>query len=95
VNCPVCKAVNEVGVVACRRCRADLALVVAVEARRVGLIAAAKNAISGGKYDEALRSLASAQAVRSGGDVEKLKAVVHLMQRDFSQALTCYRGCHA
>ena len=91
MTCPVCRASNDGAAPSCRRCKADLALVVAVEARRVGLIAAAKSALAAGDSDAALRHLASAEAVRCGADVERLKAAVHLANRDFPAAWRIYQ----
>ena len=91
MTCPVCRATNDATVTSCRRCKADLALVVAVEARRVGLLAVAKSALATGDSDAALRHLASAEAVRGGADVERLKAAAYLANRDFPAAWRTYQ----
>ncbi|MGL6076198.1 MAG: hypothetical protein ACRC8S_18745 [Fimbriiglobus sp.] len=92
--CPVCRAGNEPGNAACRRCRADLSLVVAVEATRGHWIESAKNAIAEGKFAEALRSLSSAAVIRPGTDLARLQAIAHLQNRDFPAAYACYRAAH-
>ena len=91
MTCPVCRAANDGTVTTCRRCKADLALVVAVEARRVGLLGAAKSALAAGDCDAALRHLASAEGVRGGADVERLKATAYLLNRDFPAAWRTYQ----
>ena len=91
MTCPVCRAANDAAATACRRCKADLTLVVAVEARRAGLLGEAKSALAAGDCDAALRHLASAEAVRGGVDVERLKAAAHLANRDFPAAWRIYQ----
>ena len=91
MTCPVCRAANDGAAPSCRRCKADLALVVAVEARRVGLLGTAKSAMAAGDFEAALRYLASAEAVRGGADVDRLKAVGHLLNRDFAAAWRTYQ----
>ncbi len=91
MTCPVCRATNDASVTTCRRCKADLSLVVAVEARRVGLLSAATSAIAAGEFEGALRYLASAEAVRGGADVERVRATAHLANRDYAAAWRTYQ----
>lgn len=91
MTCPVCRATNDAAVTSCRRCKADLVLVVAVEARRAGLLSAAKSALATGDFDAALRHLTAAEAVRGGADIERLKAATHLLNRDFPAAWRTYQ----
>ena len=91
MTCPVCRAANDAAAPTCRRCKADLTLVVAVEARRAGLLGEAKSALAAGDCAAALRHLASAEAVRGGVDVERLKAAAHLANRDFASAWRTYQ----
>ena len=91
MTCPVCRAANDGAVTTCRRCKADLRLVVAVEARRVRLLGAAKSALAAGECDATLRHLAAAEAVRGGADVERVKAAAHLLNRDFAAAWRTYQ----
>jgi len=91
VTCPVCRATNDAAATTCRRCKADLTLVVTVEARRTGLLAAAKSALASAEFDAALRHLASAESVRGGADVERLRAATHLANRDFAAAWRTYQ----
>lgn len=91
MTCPVCRAANAAGVTSCRRCKADLALAVAVEARRTGLLGTAKSALATGDFDAALRHLTATEAVRGGADVERLKAAAYLLTRDFPAAWRTYQ----
>jgi hypothetical protein len=91
VTCPVCRATNDAGVTSCRRCKADLTLVAAVETRRAGLLGTAKSALATGDFDAALRHLTAAEAVRGGADVERLKAAAYLLNRDFPAAWRTYQ----
>ena len=91
MTCPACRAANAAAATTCRRCKADLTLVVAVEARRVGLLSAATSAIAAGEFDAALRHLASAEAVRGGADVQRLRATAYLANRDFPAAWRTYQ----
>ena len=90
VNCPCCKAVNDTGP-ACRRCKADLTTLFVVVARRDQLIAEAKR-LGPSDPDGALEKLDEAEAYQAGTDLHRLRAAVHLLNRDFPAAWTCYRA---
>ncbi len=82
-TCPVCRAANDAGP-ACRRCRADLTLCLAVEAQRDRALAAARAAAAAGRWADA-RSLAqAARDLRRGPDVDQLLAALHLLAGDFA-----------
>ena len=91
MTCPVCRAANDDAATTCRRCKADLTLVVAVEARRARLLSAAQSSLASGEFDAVLRHLVSAEAVRGGAEVERLKAAAHLANRDFAAAWRTYQ----
>jgi hypothetical protein len=84
--CPVCRAENPSGP-ACRRCRADLSLLAAVEARRDSHLTRARAAIHDRQFDVALNELADAERLRFGPDVRQLRACTFLFMGDFSSAL--------
>ena len=90
MRCPVCRAENAEDAT-CRRCRADLALMVAVEqARRQALTQAAHAAASG----DGMGTLQHAEAAhRLCRDAESWRwlAVGGLLVRDFQLALACYQ----
>jgi hypothetical protein len=87
LQCPVCRAENTSGPV-CRRCRADLSLLAAVEARRTFHVDRVHAAIREGRLDAAGTELMRAAALRTGPDVRRLKACLDLLYGDFTAALT-------
>src|SRR5262245_5707238 len=89
MRCPVCKAENATGPL-CRRCRADLSLLFALEAQRARLIADAQSAAGRGDGDETVRLATAAQRLRGGDDTRRLLAVGHLLRGAFAEAWQCY-----
>jgi hypothetical protein len=89
LRCPVCRAENPAGP-ACRRCRADLSLLVAVEARRDHHLAAARAALVDGRCDHALEELGRADGLRRGADERRARACAFLLAGDFRSALVEY-----
>jgi hypothetical protein len=85
MRCPVCRAENTTGP-QCRRCRADLSLLFALEDQRVHLLVAARAAIRRAEAGEAVRLAEGAQQLRDGDDVRRLLALGHLLRRDFARA---------
>ena len=65
MRCPVCKAENAQGP-ACRRCKADLSLLFALEERRAWALAEARRLLAAGRVDEARRD-----GGRGGLDAER------------------------
>ena len=90
IRCPVCKAENAQGP-ACRRCKADLALLWALEERRAAALAAARRRLAAGRADEAAALAEEADRMRSGEDSRRLRAVTRLVQRDYAGAWASYR----
>jgi hypothetical protein len=84
--CPACRADNEQKP-SCRRCRADLSLLWAIEEERDGLMQSARVSLRRGQTDLALEHLRRARQLRRGTDLEKLEAVAHLLACDFAEAL--------
>jgi len=89
VPCPCCKASNDTGP-ACRRCRADLSLLFAVEGERASLVAAARTLAAESRLSESLAALDRAAQLRRTDDVLRLRAAVFLLARDFAGALRAY-----
>ena len=85
IPCPCCKASNDAGP-NCRRCKADLALLFAIEADRTALIECARSSNS----VEALDALDRAEQLRQGDDIVRLRATVMLLHGDFAGALRTY-----
>jgi hypothetical protein len=86
LRCPVCSAEIAAAPV-CRRCRADLSLLAAVAARRDAHLVRAESALRDGRLRDALGELTSAQELRAGADVRRLRACLFLLAGNFSAAL--------
>jgi hypothetical protein len=89
IACPVCRASVEVGPL-CRRCKADLSLLFALEARRDALLAAARRSLAAGRADVALALAHGAERLRRGPDARRLIAATYLLRRDFAAAWQWY-----
>lgn len=89
MRCPVCRA--DVGLAAqCRRCRADLSLLVELEEQRRQVLTAAYRCLQQGRFQQALTLADGADAVRHDEDTKRLRAVIHLLRRDFATAWSLY-----
>ncbi len=88
ITCPCCKASNDAAT--CRRCKADLSLLVAVADRRGFLLSQVGAEAADGKFADALRSLDEAESLRSGADARQLRAAVLLLSGEFSAAWAAY-----
>jgi Flp pilus assembly protein TadD len=89
VPCPCCKASNDTGP-ACRRCKSDLSLLLAVEDERASLVAAARTLAAESRHSESLAALDRAAQLRRTDDVLRLRAAVLLLARDFAGARRAY-----
>jgi len=85
IVCPCCRTSNETAT--CRRCKADLSLLAAVEARRQYLIEEARSAL--GERRSADAALNEAAGLRDGNDVAQLRALAALLHGDYEGAMTC------
>ena len=85
IRCPVCKADNATGP-ACRRCKADLSLVFALEAQRERAMAAARFALARRQYEEAHRAARLADHLRRDEASGRLVALTALLCRDHAEA---------
>jgi hypothetical protein len=90
MKCPVCKAQVEQGP-QCRRCRADLSLLFRLEEQRSRALAAARAWLDLGHPEDALAMLDRVDSLRRDVDLVRLRAVCHLLQRDFAGAWRCYQ----
>jgi hypothetical protein len=90
MRCPVCKADNPQGPL-CRRCKADLELLFTLEQQRARLLASARAAVAGHCWSAAGAEATVADWLRSDAESLRLRAVVHLLERDFARAWECYR----
>jgi predicted amidophosphoribosyltransferase len=91
MRCPVCKAENVQGP-QCRRCKADLALLFALEGRQRQEAQAARRCLAAGHWAQALAHAAQAYWLRSDAESRRLLAVACLLNRDFSSAWYYYRA---
>ena len=90
IRCPACRADNDTGP-ACRRCKADLAPLFDLEARRALALRQAARALACGAGAAVLRHAQEAQLLRPGPDVLPWLAVGHLLRREFTRALACWQ----
>ena len=90
LTCPCCRAVNET--VTCRRCKADLSLLAAVEGRREYYLTLARRYAADLKCDDALAHVDYAGRLRPADDTRQLLAALLLLNGQFDRALRAYDG---
>ena len=88
LTCPCCRASNASAV--CRRCRADLSLLAALETRREYHVTLAKRFAAAGRPAEALGHVDQASRLRSAADLKSLRASLLLLSGDFAAAVRAY-----
>jgi methylphosphotriester-DNA--protein-cysteine methyltransferase len=88
MRCPVCRAENAEEAT-CRRCKADLSLLVTLEQSRRSAIAEAMQAAATGDGARALAFAEAAHQLRPDHLTWRWLAVAHLLLRDFARALAC------
>ena len=86
LRCPVCRADNAEGPL-CRRCKADLSLLFALEEQRRAILDAAQQAASRGDWPDLLSAVERADALRSDDESRRLLATARLLHGDFAGAL--------
>jgi hypothetical protein len=90
MRCPVCRAENaEDGT--CRRCKADLSLLVTVEQARHQALAQAADAAASGDGPRTLLHAEAAHRLRRDPESWRWLAVGGLLVRDFALATACWR----
>jgi hypothetical protein len=90
VRCPVCRA--EIAEdLTCRRCKADLSLLVSVEQARRAALSNAAHAASTGDGMRTLQHAETAHRLRADQESWRWLAVGALLIRDFKLAFACYR----
>jgi hypothetical protein len=89
MRCPVCRAADNQGQ-QCRRCKADLGLLVRLEASRRRLLGAATAAIARGDVEACGRNAEQAQRLRPDADALRLIGLAALLRRDFARAWACW-----
>ncbi len=88
-RCPVCKAEVLEGS-QCRRCRADLSLLVALRTERSRVLQCAEQQLAAGRFEDAAELARQADWLHSDADSRRLCATAYLMTRDFVAAWDCY-----
>ncbi len=91
MTCPVCRARVEAGP-HCRRCKADLTLLFALDAHRDAVLTASQHALATGHPDEAIALAEGAERLRRGDDARRVMAAGYLLRRDFREAWRGYAG---
>lgn len=94
MRCPVCKAENSQGP-QCRRCKADLSALFALEEQRAQALAGASLGLLVGQTEPAFQLAHHADWLRRDPDSLRLLALGALLQRDFARAWRYYRVIQA
>ena len=89
IRCPVCRAENTE--TTCRRCRADLGLLAALEAERAYLLAEATRAVAVRQGEAAVRHAEAARQRGAGAEAFRWLAAGHLLRGDYAAAVARYR----
>lgn len=89
MRCPVCKAENDGAT--CRRCKADLSLLVTLEDARRHALTHAADAAANGDGAATLVHARAAHRLRADAESWRWLAIGYLLQRDFLSALASHR----
>jgi len=76
----------------CRRCKADLSLLVQIDTQRAQSIARAWRCVATGSNIEVIQAATHAHECRADQESWRLMAVAHLLNRDFAAARGCYQA---
>ena len=88
-RCPVCKAENTAS--PCRRCKADLSLLLALEQQRQEALWRAKESLQARCWAEAQKQAVRADHLRRDDESRRLLAAAALLNGDYATAWRCYR----
>ena len=91
MRCPVCRADGNL-TEQCRRCKADLSLLVQLERERSACVAAAQWHAGRDEADQCLANAHRAHALHKGKDSLRLLALGSLLKRDFTTAWKVHQG---
>jgi hypothetical protein len=94
LRCPVCRALVEHGP-QCRRCRADLSMLFALEDQRRQMLLAAYRCFARGEWEQVLALAHDADALRRDEETTRLVACACLLRRDFPGAWLAYQSIPA
>ena len=90
MRCPVCRVENAEDAT-CRRCKADLSLLVTLEQSRRHTLAKAAHAAASGDGLRTLQYAETAHRLRRDAESWRWLAVGGLLVRDFKLAAACWR----
>jgi hypothetical protein len=90
LRCPVCKAENAQGPT-CRRCKADLSMLFALEQKRMQAIAVLRAELAEGRWSEARARARMADHLRQDSESKELLALTALLCGDFHEAWRLHR----
>jgi hypothetical protein len=90
MRCPVCRA-DDNQTEQCRRCKADLTLLVRLERQRAARLVSAERHAGRGEAEACLTDAQSAHALRVDGESLRLIALAALLKRDFAAAWKAYQ----
>src|SRR5580765_8115396 len=93
MRCPVCRAQNSDDGATCRRCKADLSLLVEMDKAREHVLAQAASAAAIGDGVRTLRFAKSAHNMRRDALSWRWLAIGNLLMGDFALANLCHRQC--
>ncbi len=88
--CPCCQASRPTAADVCRRCKADLTMVRAVEDAHARRLAAARRKLAGGDAAGAASEAAAAVKLWRSAEAVELGAVAELAGGEFARALALY-----
>ncbi len=88
MRCPVCRAENDDAT--CRRCKADLSLLVTLGQTRQHALAEAARSAAAGDGTQTLHHAEAAHRLRADRETWRLLAVAYLLLRDFPRALAAH-----
>jgi hypothetical protein len=91
MRCPVCRAENDQGP-QCRRCRADLESLFALEEQRRRAFATAYRSLAEGRARRAHMLAEGVRALREDAESRRLAAISALAGRDFATAWLTYNS---
>src|SRR5262245_37368599 len=91
MRCPVCRAENDQGV-QCRRCRADLGILFALEQQRQHAFDSACGCLVKGEIHRASRIADGVRALRADEESRRFVACCSLLLQDFEAAWQKYRA---
>lgn len=93
LRCPACKA--ETALTPCRRCKADLSLLFALEEQRSAALTGARAALARDRYAVALASARLADQLRRDAESLQVLAVAALLAGDHAGAWSAFAAARS